>query len=100
MSNRGNSQSHRRSRTKGRAWEQEVARILRERGWSAKRGLQSRDGSDAPDVVTDLPLWPECKAGRDTKGLHGYGWTSHGNPWTEWTCHGCGRRWARKETET
>jgi len=65
MSQRGgNSQSHRRSRAKGQVWEREVARILRKHGWQAKRGLQARDGSDAPDVCCDLPLWIECKAGR------------------------------------
>lgn len=49
---------------KGKAWEREVARILRDHGWQAQRGLQARDGSDAPDVCSDLPLWIECKAGR------------------------------------
>jgi hypothetical protein len=51
-------------RKKGKDWENQVARILRERGWSAKRGLQNRARGDAADVVTDLPLWIECKAGR------------------------------------
>ena len=49
---------------KGKAWEREVARAFRERGYAARRGLQARDGSDAPDVCLDLPLWIECKAGR------------------------------------
>lgn len=50
-------------RLKGHTFERWVARELREKGFDAKRGLQSRDGDDAPDVV--LPgFWIECKRGR------------------------------------
>lgn len=49
---------------KGKDWENAVAREFVARGYSARRGLQARDGSDAPDVCVDLPLWIECKAGR------------------------------------
>ena len=47
-------------RAKGRAFEQEIARLLRAIYPDAKRGLQSRDGSEAPDVI--FPGWHfECK---------------------------------------
>ena len=49
------------SRTKGRAYEQRIARAYRERGYEAKRGWQSREGDDDPDVVLNIPLWIECK---------------------------------------
>ena len=52
------------SNRKGKRWEKELAAILRKGGHAARRGLQARDGSDAPDVISDLPLWIECKAGR------------------------------------
>lgn len=50
-------------RRKGRAYEQQVARDCRAAGLDARRGLQSRDGSEAPDVVAD-PLSIECKHGK------------------------------------
>ncbi len=60
------------SRVKGRLWEQTVARMLRPIfGESIKRGWQSRRGSDAPDI-DGAPIWVECKHG-DT--------TSHANPY-------------------
>lgn len=49
------------SRTKGREYEQRIARLYRAKHYKAKRGWQSREGDDDPDVVIDLPLWLECK---------------------------------------
>ena len=52
-----------RSRRKGRAWEQAVARMLRPLfGDAVKRGWQARSGKDAPDVV-GTPYHIECKHG-------------------------------------
>jgi len=51
-----------RSRTKGIVWEREVARRLRAIYPEARRGAQSRTGSDAPDVM-GLPWHVECKCG-------------------------------------
>lgn len=48
------------SRTKGKAFERLIARDLRELYPHARRGLQSRDGADASDVI-DVPFWLECK---------------------------------------
>ncbi len=53
-------------RTKGHAWEREVARRMREcmPGCNAKRGLQTQGGAaDVPDVEMDGPLHIECKVG-------------------------------------
>lgn len=52
-------------RTKGHNWEREVARRFREAwpGSNARRGLQYRDGSEAPDVIVS-GLHIECKRGR------------------------------------
>lgn len=50
------------SREKGKRWEREVARMLREvmPGAEIKRGWQSRSGRDNPDV--DCPVfWVEAK---------------------------------------
>jgi len=48
--------SGRASRNKGAAGEREVCKILREHGYEAKRGWQSRGGGkEEPDVVTTLP---------------------------------------------
>lgn len=53
-------------RSKGHAWEREVAGVLRSVFKGAKRGLsQTRDGSDVPDV-DGTPFWIECKVGRRT----------------------------------
>jgi hypothetical protein len=59
------SQAGKRSRDKGRRWEQQVARdISAAVGCDSRRGLQYRDGADAPDVLTPgIPLHLECKAG-------------------------------------
>lgn len=44
--------SGRRSRTKGHAWEREIARRLRPIfGDQVRRGLQYQDGAAAPDVI-------------------------------------------------
>ncbi len=52
------------SRRKGHSWEREVVRRVREAlpGTDVRRGLQYRDGADAPDV--DVEGWHiECKVG-------------------------------------
>lgn len=70
------------SRQKGAAAERELANILKEYGYEAKRGQQFHGGSDSPDVV-GLPgfhievkrvqafsLYPALdQATRDAKGL-------------------------------
>ena len=43
------------SRNKGKRGELEVAALMREHGFEAKRGQQHRGGSDSPDVVHDIP---------------------------------------------
>ena len=53
------------SRSKGRRYEQELARLFREAmpGAEVRRGLQCRGGGEVPDV--DCPVfWPEAKRGR------------------------------------
>lgn len=52
-------------RRKGRGWEQQVARDLREYmpGADIRRGWQSRKGSDDADVICPL-YWIECKCGK------------------------------------
>ena len=54
-----------RSRRKGKAWEQEVARRFRDLGIECRRGWQSRAGNDEPDVILppELGIWIECKVG-------------------------------------
>lgn len=53
--------SGRRSRTKGHAFEREIARHFRDAGFpEAKRGFQTRDGREQPDVTLD-GCWIECK---------------------------------------
>ena len=50
------------SRTKGKVWEREVAALFRAvmPSETIRRGLQSRDGSEAADV--EMPFFfPECK---------------------------------------
>lgn len=51
------------SRTKGHNFEREISRILTDvTGFYWRRGLQSRDGEDAPDSFCDeLPYHLECK---------------------------------------
>jgi hypothetical protein len=49
------------SRTKGKVFEQFVAKALREiYGDGVKRGWQAREGDDAPDIE-GTPFWVECK---------------------------------------
>lgn len=50
-------------RTKGHSWERELARQMRELFPDARRGMQSRDGSDAPDVE-GTPFHVEAKVGK------------------------------------
>jgi len=54
-------------RRKGASWEREVARRYREAmpGCDSFRGLQYRDGADAPDVKHPW-LFTECKAHKQT----------------------------------
>jgi len=47
-------------RTKGHNFERLVANIFKPYFGGARRGIQYRDGSDAPDVV-EAPWWIECK---------------------------------------
>lgn len=47
-------------RNKGKRWEQEVARDMRELFPDVKRGWQARFGHDEADV-TGSPFWIECK---------------------------------------
>jgi hypothetical protein len=49
------------SRTKGKAGELELARLLREAGYEAKRGQQFRGGGDSPDVIGLPGFHVECK---------------------------------------
>lgn len=39
------------SRTKGKVGEREVAQLLRDHGFDARRGVQFRGGADSPDVI-------------------------------------------------
>lgn len=52
-------------REKGKRWEREVARDMRQAlpGCHVVRGWQARAGSDAPDV-DGTPFWVECKVGK------------------------------------
>lgn len=47
-------------RTKGHAFEREIARLFRRWFPEARRGLQFRSGCEAPDVK-GVPWWVECK---------------------------------------
>lgn len=56
-------QRGRRNRRKGHDFERDVAKRHRDCGFvGAKRGLQTREGGEAPDV-DGTPYWIECKAG-------------------------------------
>ena len=52
-----------RSRDKGKRGEREVAALFLEAipDCKARRGIQSRDGAEVPDVQTELPFWIEVK---------------------------------------
>ena len=53
-----------RSRTKGHNWERRLAQLFRDHGFEARRGIQYRDGSEAPDVIVEgLPFHFEAKIG-------------------------------------
>lgn len=61
-------------RRKGRAWEQEVARLLREAGYDCRRGAQGA-GEVEPDIVLlgdgqigSVRPWIECGHGADMDG--------------------------------
>lgn len=43
------------SRDKGKVGEREVAALLREYGFEAKRGIQFQGGNDSPDVKHNIP---------------------------------------------
>lgn len=51
------------SRTKGHSFEREMARVFRDLFPDARRGLQYREGTDAPDVE-GTPFHIECKVGK------------------------------------
>lgn len=69
---------------KGKVGEREVAALLREHGFEARRGQQFAGGGDSPDVVHDIPgvhievkrterflLWDAlAQAGRDAPAGH------------------------------
>ena len=43
------------SRDKGKRGELEVAALMREHGFEARRGQQHRGGSDSPDIIHNIP---------------------------------------------
>lgn len=43
------------SRDKGKRYELHLSKILRERGYEARRGQQFSGGGDSPDVVHNIP---------------------------------------------
>jgi hypothetical protein len=49
------------SQNKGKRFEREVAELLRDNGYEARRGFQARGGAEQPDVVTNFPFHCECK---------------------------------------
>lgn len=49
------------SKAKGARFEREVASILRDNGYEARRGCQFAGGQDSPDVVSDFPFHIEAK---------------------------------------
>jgi hypothetical protein len=53
------------SRRKGHNWERAVAKRFREVFPDARRGTQTRQGYEAPDVETPV-FWIEAKVGRRT----------------------------------
>ncbi len=52
------------SRRKGRRYEQEISKVYRAAHYGARRGSQARDGKDCADVIiSEAPCWPiwiEC----------------------------------------
>lgn len=49
------------SRQKGKRGELELAKILRDFGFDARRGVQYKGGQDSPDVVGIKGIHIECK---------------------------------------
>ena len=49
------------SREKGKRGELELAKLLREHGFEARRGQQYKGGGDSPDVVGIPHIHIECK---------------------------------------
>ena len=49
------------SREKGRRGEVELAKVLREYGYEARRGQQYKGGADSPDVIGIDGVHIECK---------------------------------------
>ena len=49
------------SNKKGKCGEREVASLIREKGYEARRGQQYSGGGDSPDVVSELPIHIEVK---------------------------------------
>lgn len=49
------------SRRKGKEGELALAKILRERGYDARRGQQFKGGADSPDVIGLPGIHIECK---------------------------------------
>lgn len=49
------------SRMKGKRGELELAKILRDFGFDARRGVQYKGGQDSPDVVGIKGIHIECK---------------------------------------
>jgi Holliday junction resolvase len=50
------------SRNKGKRGERELAHLLNDNGFPAKRGQQFAGGSNSPDVISeDFPFHIECK---------------------------------------
>ena len=43
------------SREKGKRGEREVAALMRDHGFEARRGQQHRGGGDSPDVIHNVP---------------------------------------------
>jgi hypothetical protein len=57
------------SRRKGHGFERVVAQRLRDIfGDDVRRGMQYRDGAEAPDVVAPC-FWIECKRGKRTNAI-------------------------------
>lgn len=49
------------SKTKGAAYEREIAEELRQMGLKAERGVQYQGSPDSPDIKTNTNLHIECK---------------------------------------
>lgn len=49
------------SRNKGKRGERQVASMLTERGFEARRGVQFKGGLNSPDVICDDLYWAQCE---------------------------------------